>query len=116
MPPVGNSSHGEFNVSLWLIYKLKLVPIALFTFLFVLTFSMYLANTFEEVLHAFILVCHVITPIDTCSFKHDFSNGQLVISSQCFLQNKSGTIFMNLISKFLTFNASSLDEISVAIK
>jgi hypothetical protein len=69
----------------------------------------------EEVLHAFTLVCHVITPKDTFPFKHDFSNGQLVISSQCFLQNKSGTIFMNLISNFLTLNASPLDEISVMI-
>jgi hypothetical protein len=32
MPPLWNSSHGEFNVSVWLFYKLKLVPIALFTF------------------------------------------------------------------------------------
>ncbi len=53
MPPVRNSSHGEFNVSLWLIYKLKLVPIALFTFLcLICAISMMIERCCEE--------CHFI--------------------------------------------------------
>jgi hypothetical protein len=54
-------------------------------------FSQYI----EEVLHAFILVCHVIEPIDTCPFKQ---------WPTC-----------NFISNFLTLDASSLNEISVVI-